>query len=139
MKKSLAFTYGLVKQAHHQKKVYCEVKNSKQTVLYLKALRDNSMIYGYSLIPGTNRVLVYLRYYRNRPAIKTIKLYSKPGHKRTVTKNNIFTILNRTNPGNVLLVGTSRTSTLEQLYLFKGGKHYQYANKHFGELMSMVW
>jgi len=139
MKKGLAFSYGLLKQAHHQKKVYCEVKNSKQTIFYLKSLRKNSFIYGYSLIPETNRVFVYLRYYRNRPTLRGIKLYSKPGHKRTITKKNIFEIARRTNPGNSVIVGTSKTATLEITSMFKHDKYLQFANTHFGELMSMVW
>lgn len=139
MRKGLAFSYGLVKQAHHQKKVYCEVKKCKQTILYLRALRQNSIIYGYSVIPKTDRVFVYLRYFRNRPVLKDIRLYSKPGHRRFVSKKNIFSITQRTNPGNVLLVGTSRTSSLEQLYVSKYDKFMQYSNKNFGELLSMVW
>lgn len=139
MKRGLAVSYGLVRQAHHQKKVYCEVKMSLQTALYLRSLRNSAMIYGYSLIPGTNRVFVYLRYYRNRPAIKEIKLYSKPGHKRYINTKNIFHITQRTNPGTGLLVGTSKTSTLEDLFLFRYDKHLNYSNRNFGELMSMVW
>ena len=139
MNKSLAFTYGLVKQAHHQKKVYCEVKNSKQTILYLRALRENSMIYGYSILPKTNKIFVYLRYYRNRPIIKDIRLYSKPGHKRYLNRYNSFKITKIINPSNVLLVGTSKTSTLEQLFISKYDKQYQLGNKHFGELLSMIW
>lgn len=139
MKRAVAMSYGLVKQAHHQKKVYCEVKNSKQTVLYLRSLRKNSMIYGYSLIPGTNRILVYLRYYRNRPNIKNIRLYSKQGHRRYINKENIFHITQITNPGNAMIVSTSKTATIEDLFLFKYDKHLNYANRNFGELLSMVW
>lgn len=138
MKKSLSSSYGLIKQAHKQKKVYCEVKNSKQTILYLRALRQNSIIYGYSIIPETNKVSVYLRYYRNRPIIKQIRLFSKQGHRRFLNKKNIFDISNIVNPANTLLVGTSRTSTLEQLHLYRNSKHIQYTNKYFGELLSMV-
>lgn len=132
-------SYGLVRQSHHQKRVYCEVKMSKQTVLYLRFLRKNSMIYGYSLIPETSRVLVYLRYYRNRPVIKDIRLYSKQGHKRFLNRKNIFEITQRTNQGNAILVGTSRTSTLEDAFLFRFDKHFNYANRNYGELMAMVW
>lgn len=139
MKRNLTFTYSLVKQAHHQKKVYCEVKNCKQTVLYLRALRENSMIYGYSKIPNSERIVVYLRYYRNRPILKNLKLYSKPGHRRFINKRNIFNITKTTNLGNILLVGTSRSSTLEQLYVSKYDKQLIYSNKNFGELISMVW
>jgi hypothetical protein len=39
LKNQLAFTQGLIKQAHHQKKVYCEVKECKQTLKFLQALR----------------------------------------------------------------------------------------------------
>lgn len=139
MRRNLTFTYSLVKQAHHQKKVYCEVKNCKQTILYLRALRENSMIYGYSKIPNSDRIFVYLRYYRNRPVIKDLKLYSKPGHRRFVSRKNIFNITKGVNPGNVLLVGTSKSSTLEQLYVSKHDKHFVYSNKNFGELLSMAW
>lgn len=132
-------SYGLVRQSHHQKRVYCEVKMSKQTVLYLRFLRKNAMIYGYSLIPGTNRVLVYLRYYRNRPVIKDIRLYSKQGHKRFLSRKNMFEITQRTNQGNAILVGTSRTATLEESFMFRFDKHYNYANRNYGELMAMVW
>ena len=123
-------SYGLVRQSHHQKKVYCEVKLSKQTVLYLRFLRKNSMIYGYSVIPETNRVLVYLRYYRNRPVIKDIRLYSKQGHKRFLNHKNIFEVTLRTNPGSGILVGTSKTSTLENAFLFRFDKHSNYANQN---------
>jgi len=61
MRRGLALTFGLVKQAHHQKKVYCEVKKCKQTLMYLKALRENSIIYGYSIVPETNRVFCVLK------------------------------------------------------------------------------
>lgn len=132
-------SYGLVRQAHHQKRVYCEVKMSQQAILYLRFLRKNSMIYGYSLIPETSRVLVYLRYYRNRPVIKNIRLYSKQGHKRFLNKKNIFEVSLRANPGNGVLVGTSKTSTLENAFLFRFDKKYNYANKEFGELLAMVW
>lgn len=132
-------SYGLVRQSHHQKRVYCEVKMSKQTVLYLRFLRKNSMIYGYSLIPETSRVLVYLRYYRNRPVIKDIRLYSKQGHKRFLNRKNMFEVTQRTNQGNAVLVGTSRTSTLEDAFLFRFDKHFNYANRNYGELMAMVW
>jgi ribosomal protein S8 len=138
MKRGLAMSYGLVRQSHHQKRVYCEVKMSLQTVLYLRFLRKNSMIYGYSLIPETSRVLVYLRYYRNRPVIKDIRLYSKQGHKRYLTRKNTFEITQRTNPGNGILVGTSKTSTLENAFLFRFDKHFNYANQNYGELMAMV-
>lgn len=139
MKKSVSTAYGLLKQAHQQKKVYCEVNNSKQTILYLRALRQNSLIYGYSLIPETNKIFVYLRYYRNRPTLKHLRLYSKQGHRRSVNKKNIFTINNIANPANVALVGTSKSSTLEQLYFFKNDNKLVYSNKYFGELISMVW
>ena len=132
-------SYGLVRQSHHQKRVYCEVKMSKQTVLYLRFLRKNSMIYGYSLIPETSRVLVYLRYYRNRPVIKDIRLYSKQGHKRFLNRKNMFEVTQRTNQGNAVLVGTSRTSTLEDAFLFRFDKHFNYANRNYGEPMAMVW
>jgi len=139
MKKGIAFSYGLVKQAHIQKKVYCEVKNSKHTIFYLKSLRKNSFIYGYSIVPETNRVFVYLRYYRNRPTLRGISLYSKQGHKRYITKKNIFKISRRTNPGNSVIIGTSKTSTLEITSMFKHDKYLQFSNSHYGELMSMVW
>lgn len=140
MKRGLAMTYGLIKQSHHQKKVYCEIKLCKQTMVYLRALRENSLIYGYSLVPKTNRVLVYLRYYRNRPAIKTIRLFSKPGFRRYVTKRNLFkTVTTKTNPGGVLLVSTTRTSKIEQLSVSKFDKQLQFSNKNFGELISGVW
>lgn len=139
MKRGLSSAYGLLKQAHQQKKVYCEVHNSKQTILYLRALRRNSMIYGYSIIPETNKIFVYLRYYRNRPTIKCLRLYSKQGHKRSVSKKNVFSINNIANPGNVSLVSTSRSSTLEELYFFKNDKKLIFSNKNFGELISLVW
>lgn len=138
MRRGLAMSYGLVRQAHHQKRVYCEVKMSRQAVLYLRFLRKNSMIYGYSLIPETNRVLVYLRYYRNRPVMKDIRLYSKQGHKRYIRRDTTFEIALRANPGNGILVGTSRTSTLENSFLFRFDKHFNYANNNCGELLAMV-
>jgi len=97
------------------------------------------MIYGYSILPKTNKIFVYLRYYRNRPIIKDIRLYSKPGHKRYLNRYNSFKITKIINPSNVLLVGTSKTSTLEQLFISKYDKQYQLGNKHFGELLSMIW
>ena len=95
MKRSVVNTYGLVKQAHHQKKVYCEVTNCKQTLKYLRVLRQNSLIYGYTIIPQTNKVFVYLRYYRNRPTLKHIQLISKPGHRRALNKKKLFFLYNK--------------------------------------------
>lgn len=140
MRRGLAMTFGLVKQAHHQKKVYCEVKKCKQTLVYLKALRENSLIYGYTIVPKTNRVFVYLRYYRNRPSMKHIRLFSKPGFRRFISKVNIFRIVNqKTNPGSVLLVNSAKTKKIEQLTVSRFDKNMQYSNKNFGELISCVW
>jgi len=140
MKRGLALTFGLLKQAHHQKKVYCEVKKCKQTLMYLKALRENSIIYGYSIVPETNRVFVYLRYYRNRPSMKSIRLFSKPGFRRFISKRTIFEVINKkTNPGCVLLVNSSKTSKIEQLTSSRFDKDIQFSNKNFGELISCVW
>jgi len=139
MKRGLALTFGLLKQAHHQKKVYCEVKKCKQTLMYLKALRENSIIYGYSVVPETNRVFVYLRYYRNRPSMKSIRLFSKPGFRRFIAKRTLFEVINKkTNPGCVLLVNSSKTSNIEQLTSSRFDKNVQFSNKNFGKLISCV-
>lgn len=132
-------TFGLVKQAHHQKKVYCEVSNCKQTVKYLRVLRQNALIYGYTVIPNTDKILVYLRYYRNKPTLKHIQLISKPGHRRSLSHKNYFFYTTKFNPGNVAVVSNPKTSDIESCYLSKYSKEYQYINKNFGEFLSIVW
>lgn len=139
MRRELTTTYGLLKQAHRQRKVYCEVRNCKQTLRFLRVLRDNSLIYGYSEVPGTDRVFVYLRYYRNRPALKHIKLYSKQGHRRSLNRRNGTTLLSKINPGNVAVVSTSQTSEIKSALLVKSDKEYHHVNRTFGELLCLAW
>lgn len=139
MRRDLGTTYGMIKQAHGQKKVYCEVNNCKQTLRFLRVLRDNSIIYGYSVLPKTNRVFVYLRYFRNRPAIKHLKLYSKQGHRRSLNGRNALTLLSKINPGNVAVVSTPQSSEIKSAFLIKHDREYHYINKTFGELLCLVW
>lgn len=139
MRRDLTTTYGLIKQAHQQKKVYCEVNNCKQTVRFLRVLRENSLIYGYSVLPKTNRVFVYLRYFRNRPTLKHIKLYSKQGHRRALNVKISHRLLSKINPGNVAIVSTSQTAEIKSAFLTKHDRDYHGLNKTFGELLCLVW
>lgn len=139
MRRDVTSTYGLLKQSHHQKKVYCEVRNCKQTLKFLRVLRDNSLIYGYSIVPQTNKVFVYLRYFRNRPALKHIKLYSKPGHRRPLNFRVSSYLLSQSNPGSVAVVGSPKKADIVDAYLVKSDKDFHYANRTYGELLCLAW
>jgi len=71
--------------------------------------------------------------------MKSIRLFSKPGFRRFISKRTIFEVINKkTNPGCVLLVNSSKTSKIEQLTSSRFDKDIQFSNKNFGELISCV-
>jgi ribosomal protein S8 len=97
------------------------------------------MIYGYSTIKESAKVVVYLRYCRNKPIIKYIKQFSKQGHRRMLNSRNIFKMTRRVNVGNTLFLSSSKVADLTSIHLFKYDKNAEYSNRVFGELISLVW
>jgi hypothetical protein len=133
MRKALVNTYSSIKLAQGQKKVRCVIRLGVQTVKFLRALRNSSVIYGYSCIPGTNKVSVYLRYFRNKQTTKHFKLISKPGHRRSINFKNSYKYLKKINVGNSNILSTSNVESIQTTFLIKNDKEYKYLHKINGE------
>lgn len=62
--------YGVVK-----------VKKNKFTIKFLYLLQKIGLIRGFFFILYENNILIYLKYFKNKPCIFDIKLVSKPSRR----------------------------------------------------------
>lgn len=131
---------GSLKQTHQQRRVFFEVKSSKHSVRLLEELRKNLMIYGYTLESKYAKIVVYLNYYRNRPAIRTIRLESRPGHRRILSHRSIPKRLNRQGTaGGFVFTQTSRTPKVLSGSNADFKKRSNQYRQLFGELLCILW
>jgi ribosomal protein S8 len=137
--KSLSLVYGSVKMANCQKRVYCEVKNSKHVIRFLRALRSNSIIYGYSQVAGTDKILVYLKYSRNRPTIRGFYIRSRSGHRRFLNLHSFRRDISRLRPSSFVVTSTNKhkgVSAVGGSMLYSLHRQHQV---HFGEYLCIAW
>lgn len=131
---------GFLKQTHSQKRVYFQIQKSKHSLYLLEELRNSLMIYGYTLESKYSKVIVYLNYYRNRPALKHIRIESRPGHRRYLTVRSTSRKFNK--HGNAGVVAFTQNSYNKKVNSVRNedfkSKTSQYS-KSFGELLCVLW
>ena len=130
---------GALKQTHQQKRVFFEIRTSKDALRLLEELRNSLMIYGYTLESKYSKIVVFLNYYRNRPTIKTIRFESRPGHRRYLSKRNAIGRFNKQGAaGAFAFTQTSSSETVLSISNEDFKNKTNHYSRSFGELLCML-
>lgn len=111
-----ADTIAQLKNGYRRKLQFIQIRYSKEMINLLNVLKEAGYIEGYNLLELGNKqaIGVNLRYVKNRPAIREIKILSKPGQKLYVKKDKIPVIYNGF--GSVILSTNQGIMTSQQAH-----------------------
>lgn len=140
MSRSLASLIALVSQSQARRVVYCRVRKTKYMMQFLNILRANNFIYGYSgeSLSQEDMVFVYFRFYKYRPLLKGIRLFSKAGHRRFLKKDHFGYLAQKMDPGQIYITSSAVLSGMTSLRGLESLARISYKQK-CGELLSTVW
>lgn len=124
----LADTLARIKNAQRARHEFTLVKSSKLVKAVLKVMKDEGYIENFEEFEerkGISLVKVDLRYYKDKPAITSISVHSKPGCRRYVnasqlpnSRNGLGTIVVSTSMG-VLADHDAKSSNVGGELLFE--------------------
>ncbi len=89
-----------------RKRLVCEVQKTSNILRFLKVLRQLNFIYGYTTLPASNTISVYLRYSLGRPAISGITPVTRPSARRYVTTRKLLDTFKK-DPATLVVLSTS--------------------------------
>ena len=115
---------SIIKNGLMRRKAYVESLNNKKIRSFLRLLVQEGYIQGFKSIKKNRHLIIYLKYFKNEPTIKILKIISKPSIRRYITVKEL-TKLNRT-----VIVSTSLGLMMgaEAIRLNKGGELLAHIN-----------
>lgn len=128
MKNYLWNMFTNIQNGQMAKKSYVLQRLRKNCEPFLKILWDEGFILGYTINKNTNTIVIILKYSNKKiPAINSIKLVTKPGHRIYYSAKQLWKINSNTN---FIILSTTQgiKSIIECKNLKIGGEPYIVVN-----------
>lgn len=92
-----ADTIARINNGYLKKKTGVQLRYSKETMNFLSVLKEEGYIKEFSMLEEDKKqcIVVILRYTKNRPALKSMKIVSRPGQRIYVKSDKIPVITNK--------------------------------------------